>query len=44
MTERDRELGERYYLAFCKQFELDPEDQQSAIAFEEWWVALHGDQ
>jgi hypothetical protein len=38
------ELAERYYLAFCQRFQLDPEDQQSAVAFEKWWMDLHGDQ
>lgn len=40
----DPELAERYYRAFCRRFRLDPEEQQSAIAFEQWWEELHGDQ
>jgi len=39
-----KELSDRYYLSYCIQMQVDPEEQDSARLFEEWWQMVHGEQ
>lgn len=36
-----RALAEFYYVAFCEQHHLDPDEQQSAREYEEWFDTYH---